>query len=95
MILPSLPPDALPDLTEEGIRWYRVPPLAAKRILEASLPRILPGLFLVVDERGDSTIWAEGEPPEAIVLRTEENARLFDVIAALVPDCSDDAAEED
>jgi hypothetical protein len=94
VILPSLPSTALRAITDmEGVRGYDVAPVAAKRIIEAALERLLPGMFLTV-HAGDSTIWAEGEPPEALLTRTASNAQLFDALAVLLQDRSDDEPEE-
>jgi hypothetical protein len=93
--IPSAAVQAMRDVA--GIRDVSgLTPYTAERMLLAALEHLLPGLFLTVDEHGDSTIWADGgRDPEALLSRTLANARLFDAFALLLPDHSDDEAEED
>lgn len=69
----------------------------AERALSAALPHLLPGLYVTRDGR-DATIWAErpNNPrwPDALMMRAEANARLFDALAALLPDRTDDETED-
>ena len=70
----------------------------ASDIVEAVLFELLPGLYVTREPNGDANILAENPDvptrPTALLHRTDNDARLFDAIAALLPDRTDEAPED-
>jgi hypothetical protein len=90
---PEIPQAALDaaaaDLHERStLSMHRAQELSGQAI-RAALPHLLPGLFVTDDGRGDATLWEGNEDvterPQPLMYRTDDNARLFDLIAALLP----------
>lgn len=87
----NIPQEAI-DAAESAIQ-YSAPDgdarSAAEEALRAALPHLFPGLFVTRDDDG-TVIWAENPDrphlPEALLARTAANARLFDAVAALLPE---------
>jgi hypothetical protein len=69
--------------TRERVRWA----------VAAAMPHLLPGWYVAPDNYGDPTIWADNPfmpgYPDVVLARTSDTARLFDGIAALLPDHTD------
>lgn len=70
---------------------------AAGRALAAAVPHLLPGLYVTTDP--DAVVWAEDPArpafPRPVLARTAANAVLFDALAALLPDRTDQEDDPD